>query len=142
MPKLFLSSLLVLACATQLQAQTPDAPAATQSAAAAVASTMTPDSVSAVRKLFQQRRTGGGVLSAIGIGATGAIARGLSSGDAGGNAGGAILSVAVIGGIPAGVGISKLVRFSKPREEAIVAAYQQGKPLPSYVRRRLKPTHF
>jgi|GEM_PF-6742951 len=141
MPKLFLSLLLVLACLMQVQAQIPDAPAATQSAAVAVASTAA-DSVSAVRKLFQQRRTGGGVLSAIGIGATGAIARGLSSGDASGNAGGAVISIAVIGGIPAVVGISKLIRFSKPREETIVAAYQQGKPLPSYIRRRLKPSHF
>ena len=54
MPKLFLSLLLVLACLMQVQAQIPDAPAATQSAAVAVASTAAADTVSAVRKLFQQ----------------------------------------------------------------------------------------
>ncbi|MBD2715964.1 hypothetical protein KBK19_13055 [Microvirga sp. STR05] len=111
-------------------------------AALAQAPSPVADSSQAVRNLFQQRRTGGGIFTAIGIGATGAIARGLSSGDSGGNAGGAVVSIAALGGVPAGIGISKLVRFSKTREEEIIAAHQQGKPVPNYVRRRLKAKHF
>ena len=121
---IFLAGLL-LASATTAYAQAPAA-----------------DSSQAVRSLFQQRRTGGGIFTAVGIGATGAIVRGASSGDSGGNAGGAVVSALVLGGLPAGIGVGKLVRFSKTREEEIVAAYAAGKPIPAAIRRRLKSKHF
>ncbi|WP_019947446.1 hypothetical protein [Hymenobacter aerophilus] len=100
------------------------------------------DSTQAVQNLFAQRRTGGAIFTAIGVGATGAIVRGASSGDSGGNAGGAIVSALALGGVPFGIGIGKLVRFSKTREAEIVAAYSAGKPIPRDIRRRLKSSHF
>ncbi|NVO31345.1 hypothetical protein [Hymenobacter lapidiphilus] len=112
------------------------------STAAAHAQVPATDSVQAVRNLFKQRRTGGAVFTALGIGAAGAIVRGASSGDSGGNAGGAIVSALALGGIPIGIGIGKLVRFSKTREDEIVAAYNASKPIPRDIRRRLKARHF
>ncbi len=47
-----------------------------------------------------------------------------------------------IGVILSGITIAKSVRFSKQREEEIITAYQQGKPIPKNIRRRLKPKHF
>ncbi|SET81655.1 hypothetical protein SAMN04487998_2874 [Hymenobacter actinosclerus] len=112
------------------------------SSAAVHAQTPAADSAQAVQNLFKQRRTGGAVFTAIGVGATGAIIRGASSGDSGGNAGGAIVSALALGGVPLGVGIGKTVRFSKTREAEIVAGYSAGKPIPRDIRRRLKSRHF
>ncbi|GAA4372477.1 hypothetical protein [Hymenobacter koreensis] len=41
-----------------------------------------------------------------------------------------------------GYGLLRTKRFGKHRGEQIIAAYEQGEPLPSYVRRRLKPKYF
>jgi hypothetical protein len=142
MPRTLLPIMLVIAFVSEARAQTPAVPAATQSAAAAVASTAAPDSALAVGNLFRQRRTGGWIWTAIGGISTIRTAVASSHPDVGGNAGGKVLGVVALGGIPVGVGISKLARFSYAREEEILKNYQEGKPLPRYIRRRLKPKHF
>jgi hypothetical protein len=111
------------------------------------------DSVLAVHRLFQSRRTSGKILTIgavpIALGATfvGAL---ISLGNfynrtgsppnpfVDGIAGGVMLS----GLLPGIVGIPQLIRFKKKREKAIISAYEQGSPLPVYVRRRLKPKYF
>ncbi|GAA4371796.1 hypothetical protein GCM10023186_00660 [Hymenobacter koreensis] len=50
--------------------------------------------------------------------------------------------VFIIGGLAAGYGVSKLVRFSNGRLEETLTSYAAGKPLPTWVRRRLKPKFF
>ena len=144
MPKLQLLLVLVVFTA-RAHAQTPDAPTVPP-LGAITAATPAPraaaDSALAVRNLFQKRRTGGAVFTTIGTGFSLAILRGLASGSTGGNAAGGVASIAVLGLLPAGVGVGKLTRFSKVREEEIVTAYGQGKPLPSTIRRRLKAGYF
>lgn len=100
------------------------------------------DTIQAVRVLFSKRRTGGWVWSTIGAVAAVRIATASASGDSGGNAAGAALSVVVVGGIPAGIGIGKLTRFSQMKEDAVITAYAQSKTLPNYVSRRLKRKYF
>lgn len=143
MHKSLLAAGLLAAFPWVAYAQTPDAPAATQAAAAAATPATTgADSAVAVRNLFHQRRNGGAVFTAIGSAFTLAILRGATSADASGNAAGAVTSIAVLGGLPAGLGIGKLARFSHAREKEVLQAYAQGKPLPKAIRRRLKRKHF
>ncbi|HEX8351052.1 MAG TPA: hypothetical protein VF598_13900 [Hymenobacter sp.] len=92
-----------------------------------------PDSVQAVRKLFHRRRVGAVILAAPGGYIFGA---GLAALDENGSA-----SV-VLGGSLAAVAISKGARFNVKREEQIIADYQQGKPIPKNIRRRLKRKYF
>lgn len=77
-----------------------------------------------------------GVLTTVRVGAASADS------DSGGNAAGKVLSVSVVGGVPAGIGISKLVRFGQAKEAAALSAYEQTKALPKYVSRRLKKKYF
>jgi hypothetical protein len=108
------------------------------------------DSVLAIHRLFQSRRTSGKTLtiSALPI-ALGATA--LGSLIIVGNA----LRVkpkpfveeigsfvALAGLLPGIIGIPRLIRFRKTREKAIVSAYEQGNLLPVYVKRKLKPKYF
>jgi hypothetical protein len=44
--------------------------------------------------------------------------------------------------IGAGLGVWRMRRFSHKRRDEVLAAYQQGEPLPTFVRRRLRPGHF
>ncbi|OON71032.1 hypothetical protein B0919_03300 [Hymenobacter sp. CRA2] len=46
------------------------------------------------------------------------------------------------GGLMLGYGLWRTQRFGPERYAQIVAAYQQGEPLPGYVRRRLKTKYF
>lgn len=111
------------------------------------------DSVLAVHRLFQSRRTSGKILTigavpialgAIGVGAfiswsnvytrMGAPPDPFVDAIAGG--------VTLSGLLPGIIGIPQLIRFKKTREKAIVSAYEQRSPLPAYVRRRLKPKYF
>ncbi|TLM93005.1 hypothetical protein [Hymenobacter jeollabukensis] len=46
------------------------------------------------------------------------------------------------GSVGAVLGLSRMVRFSARHRDEVLAAYQQGEPLPRYVRRRLRPEHF
>jgi hypothetical protein len=93
------------------------------------------DSVQAVRTLFRKRRNGGTVYtSAGGL----VLLRGILSGPyALGLGASAVVSAPLLG-----VGISKLVRFGSKRENEVIKQYQQGKPLPPAIRRRLRPEYF
>jgi hypothetical protein len=120
---------------------------AQQPAPAAATPSTTPtatkaDTIQAVRTLFAKRRTGGWVWSAIGAVTVVRIATASASGDSGGNAAGGFVSAVVVGGIPAGIGIGKLSRFSTTKEDAILTVYSQSKTLPTYVSRRLKRKYF
>lgn len=48
----------------------------------------------------------------------------------------------LIGGVLAGVAINKEARFNKKKESEMLTAYQQGQPLPAYVRKRIKNKHM
>jgi uncharacterized protein YcfJ len=99
------------------------------------------DTVAAVQRLFSARRTGGIIWSVIGAAFTGRIL-GASIGDGFNNAGSTVVGIAVFGGIPGGIGIGKLSRFSRATEEAVVTNYQQRHQLPPYVLKRLKRKFF
>ncbi|MBC6697568.1 hypothetical protein [Hymenobacter sp. BT190] len=90
------------------------------------------DSTKAVQRLFAKRRTGSTILAfpggyLLGYGAV-ATARGID---------GAPITLG-LGAVLSAVAIAKNARFSKAKEEAILSAYQQGKPIPKNIRRRLK----
>lgn len=113
---------------------------------AAAQSESSADSVQAVRELFRRHRTGGwiwtGVGGAFALRIASVAATSNSSGSFSSTTGGTVVGVGLLGGVPAGIGISKLVRFSKAREEEVLVSYSQGKPLPENIRRRLKRKHF
>lgn len=48
----------------------------------------------------------------------------------------------LIGGLMLGYGLWKMARFGPEQCETVLVAYEQGQPLPEYVRRRLKPRFF
>jgi hypothetical protein len=100
------------------------------------------DSVQAVHRLFSKHRTGGIVWTIIGAAFAGRIAGAAASGDGSGNAGGTAVGILAFGGVPAGIGVGKLVRFSNRREEAAISALEAGKGLPHYVQRRLKNAKY
>lgn len=94
------------------------------------------DSAAAVQRLFAKRRTGSTILALpggyfLGYGAVSA-ARGVDGS-------GVTLG---LGAVLSGVAVAKNIRFSKAKEDEILSAYQQGKPLPKNIRRRLKRKHF
>ncbi|WBO84735.1 hypothetical protein [Hymenobacter yonginensis] len=94
------------------------------------------DSSKAVQRLFDKRRTGSTILALpggyfFGYGAV-ATARGID---------GAPTTLG-LGVVLSAVAIAKNARFSKAKEEAILSAYQQGKPIPKNILRRLKKKHF
>ncbi|GAB3578948.1 hypothetical protein [Hymenobacter daeguensis] len=98
------------------------------------------DTVQAVHRMFGKHRTGGIVWTIIGAAFAGRIA-GASAGGSG-NGSGTVVGIVALGGIPAGIGVGKLVRFSAGREDAAISAYEQGKALPHYVQRRLKKAKY
>lgn len=131
--QLFITSLSLLVEASAFAQQPTPESALASTPSTAVAST---DSVKAVQRLFRSRRTGSNILGfpagyCLGYGAV-ATAQG-EAGAAGTLGIGVVLST---------VTIAKGVRFSKMREEEILTAYQQGKPIPKNVRRRLRKKHF
>lgn len=104
------------------------------------------DTVQAVRHLFQRHRTGGWIWTAVGGAAAVRIitvaASSNSSGSFSSTAGGTVVGVGLLGGVPAGIGIGKLARFSNAKEEQVVTLYEKSGILPPYVRKRLKPRVF
>ncbi len=98
------------------------------------------DSAQAVHRLFSKHRTGGIIWTIIGATATGRVI-GAAAGSPG-NAGGTATGIVVFGGVPAGIGVGKLVRFSRSREDAAISALEAGKGLPHYVQRRLKKAKY
>jgi hypothetical protein len=99
------------------------------------------DTLKAMGNLYDRRRHGGTRWIIVGIGFTGAITRGLLAGGTGGNAAGAALSLAVLGGIPAAIGIGKKLRFSEDKENE-ADRYRSGGALPRSISRRLKAKDF
>ncbi|SHL17604.1 hypothetical protein [Hymenobacter psychrotolerans] len=94
------------------------------------------DSTKAVQRLFAKRRTGSTILALPGGYFLGYGAVSTAQGTDGG---GVTLG---LGAVLSSVAIAKSVRFSKAKEEEILSAYQQGKPIPKNIRRRLKQKHF
>ncbi|UYZ57666.1 hypothetical protein [Hymenobacter latericus] len=93
------------------------------------------DSVQAVQTLFRKRRNGGTVFTAVG---SLVLLRGvLASSGADGVAASGVLAAPFLA-----VGIGKLARFGSKKEEFYIKQYQQGKPLPAHIRRRLRPEYF
>ncbi|QIL77016.1 hypothetical protein [Hymenobacter sp. HDW8] len=94
------------------------------------------DTLQAVQKLFRSRRTGGAILGfpggyMLGYGLV-STARGIDGAPA----------TLAIGAVLSGISLSKSARFSKLKEAEIISAYQNGKPLPAYVRTRIKSKHL
>lgn len=110
--------------------------ACAQQVAASPAIIAPADSVEAIERLFRSRRTGSTILGIpsgyfLGYGAV-ATAQGVDQ---------APLTLG-IGVVLSAVTIAKSVRFSKQREEEIITNYQQGKPIPKNIKRRLRRKHF
>lgn len=104
------------------------------------------DSVQAVRSVFQKHRTGGwiwtGIGSAFALRIASVAVSSSSSGSFSSTTGGTVVGIGVLGGIPASIGISKLTRFSKSKEEQVIQLYDKAGILPPYVHRRLKARYF
>lgn len=104
------------------------------------------DTVRAVQHIFSKHRTGGWIWTAVG----GALALRIAYVDATTNSsaglasttGGTIVGIGLFGGLPVGIGVGKLTRFSNVKEEQVVTFYEKSGILPPYVRKRLKTKHF
>lgn len=137
---LFLFALLAIgATAAQAQTTSPAAPTSLASAHYSAA-----DTIRAVQHLFQHRSKGtAGTLSAGGAIVGQGTAKLLQRSDT---------TIAkhrheagpdiVVGSALIGAGVLRTQRFGPERYGQIMAAYEQGQPLPEYVRRRLKPKYF
>lgn len=149
MRKFLIVGSLLLSISLSAYAQQPAAPTAPNPTWAS--STPHTDTVRAVHRLFRKRRVGGIVWAAIG----GAFTVQILAASIGGsnnststssyntssnssNPAGTAVGVIVLGGIPAGIGIGKLSRFSSARERAILANFEKGQALPHYVQRRIR----
>ncbi|KAA9332022.1 hypothetical protein F0P96_11050 [Hymenobacter busanensis] len=99
-----------------------------------------PDTAAAVHELFASRRTGGGLFTAFGGVFTGLLTASIAQvPDPGsGDKIGAAASIGVMGLMPLGVGIGKLTRYSKKREQQVLTEYAQGGRLAHKYRRRLR----
>jgi len=98
------------------------------------------DTAYAVQELFAARRTGGTVLTIGGGIFTGLFVSSLATIDKVGTGdalagGGCIVG---LGLLPASIGISKLARFSRAREQQVISAYATGEKLPRQYARRLR----
>ncbi|GAA4371800.1 hypothetical protein [Hymenobacter koreensis] len=113
----------------------PEAPVPPPAVAAMTPPRVAPDSIDAVRNLFRKRRNGGTAFTAVG---SLVLLRGVLTD----NEDTGIGPSAVVAAPLLAVGLSKLVRFGSKKEEAYIKAYQQGRPLPKAVRRRLQPDYF
>ncbi|WP_187632061.1 hypothetical protein [Hymenobacter lutimineralis] len=104
------------------------------------------DTVQALHHLFAKHRTGGWIWTTIGglfaVRIATVAAASSSSGSLSSNTGGTIVGIGLFGGVPAGIGIGKLARFSKANEEQTVVLYDKAGILPPYVRTRLRKKYF
>lgn len=105
------------------------------------------DTIQAIQRLFDNKRAGGRVTTAVG-GSLAVIGAG-----AGLFVGGAValislgqkneilpitLASSAPGLLPTGFGIARLIRYSRRREDVLIDAYESGAPLPGFVRRKLR----
>lgn len=138
---LLLASLAAGLSATQ--AQTPLLLAAAPASLASVRYSAA-DTVRAVRHLFQHRNKGtAGTLGAggaiVGQGATKLLVRADTTVAKHRHEAGPDI---LVGSALIGAGVLRTQRFGPERYAQVVTAYEQGQPLPDYVRRRLKPKYF
>lgn len=108
------------------------------------------DTVRAVLRLFDAKRTGGKAYTSLGITTTLA---GALAGFVGGLLTSAIthdkdivfratLTGSSIGLLATGIGITKQIRFGQHREMVILDAFESGNPLPKGILRKLKARYF
>ncbi|QNP52865.1 hypothetical protein [Hymenobacter qilianensis] len=110
------------------------------------------DTLQAIQNLFQTRRRGGRLFAIQGgaglLGAVGYLAMPVSDSSPSvfsytANDKIQIVSILAAAGLPLlGVGISKISRFSKEKERALIQQYRAGQPLPAHISQRLKPKYF
>jgi hypothetical protein len=109
------------------------------------------DTLRAVRNLFERRRAGGRRWLYVTGGGVLAVTRALISSNSTtsgvqttSEVGGSEVATAfgLLVGLPAAIGVGKLVRFSDKREEAITVPYTIGQPLPRPIARRLRRKDF
>lgn len=114
------------------------------SAAVAEIITSADDTIRALHRLYNQRRTGGFVLTTLGGGYFLYVSVITPFALAFGGAGlvPVVSTALIIGGTTTGISIKKLVKFSKSREARVVTDYEQNKKLPPEIRRILKPKFF
>jgi len=94
------------------------------------------DTAFAVQKLFRQKRGGGEGIAATGAAVTaGEMARPRPQASN-------LAAAAMMGAVPAVLGLSKAQRYSPQREANILASYAAGWPIPVDVRRKLRRKHF
>jgi len=141
MNRYLLSILLALGGSSYASAQQPVAPASS-----AISTISRADTTQAIHALFSRHRTGGWIWTAIGgafavrivsVAINSNVTQGFTSTSAG-----TVVGVGLFGGIPAVVGLRKLVRFSKIKEKQIITLYENSNTLPPYVERRLKTKYF
>lgn len=145
MQKLVLYLFLSLFLSTAALAQQPAAPGRSE------LSVGRRDTLRAVRNLFERRRTGGRRWLYVTGGGMLAVTRALLN--AGSTTNGVRTTSEMRGpetatafgllvGLPAAIGVGKLVRFSDKREEAMTVPYTVGQPLPRAIARRLRKKDF
>lgn len=117
-----------------------------------VAGSQQVDTVQAIHYLFENRRRGGRLFT--GMGGLGVISIGLTLAMPTSNSSPSLYAITaadkrLLAGVLAmetlsllGVGISKVSRFSKAKEEALILQYQAGGAVPAAIRQRLRPKYF
>jgi hypothetical protein len=110
------------------------------------------DTIRAVQRLFDQKRMGGRIATAVGIpvalvgGVVGLFGSTFSALITLGQTKNSILSTTLLGSsvglAPTGIGIGRLIRYSRRREDILLDAYESGDPLPAFIRRKLRPGYF
>jgi hypothetical protein len=146
MQKLVLCLFISICFASTALAQQSAAPARTE------LTTGRRDTLRAVRNLFERRRAGGRRWLYVTGGGVLAMARVLVSSNSTTSTGvytksevpssEVATSFGLLVGLPAAIGVGKLVRFSDKREEAITVPYTTGRPLPKGIARRLRKKDF
>ena len=146
-PLLFL--LLVGSSYLPLRAQT--APAAATTAPVAAISAGRQDTARALGSMFARHRKGGRVWLYIAGAGTLVFVRAATATPTSSSPyvtpskpdpAGLAVVFGVVAGLPAGIGVSKLVRFSEAKEAALEQEYRSGKRLPRGMARRLKAKDF
>jgi hypothetical protein len=146
---LFLVSLLSFTIQAQTTPPSTSAPAQATTARTEL-TTGRRDTLRAVRNLFERRRAGGRRWLYVTGGGVLAMTRAIISSNSTTNgvrtrevAGSEIATAfGLLVGLPAAIGVGKLVRFSDKREEAITVPYTTGQRLPRGIARRLRKKDF
>lgn len=103
------------------------------------------DTVYAVRRLFKSQDVQSTQRLALWLGGVSGVAVGAFLPAPFGNPGlktSTIATGAVVAGTMSGLALGRMLRFRPARRDQVLAAYEQGEPLPRYVRRRLRSEHF